>query len=96
MIITGKTSSGFEYKLDDRQRSDVKVLKILSTMLRDDANEFEKLVATSDLPVAVLGKAQAEALEEHIREQNEGFCTNDDLTDAVMEIFKGNNDLKNL
>lgn len=88
--VKGKTESGFEYEIDDRVRKDRRTARILCDLFSGDIQK--QTIATVTFADAILGRGQADAMEEHFRALNDGFCDEDTMDLEVMEIFKGTTD----
>lgn len=63
-MISGKTASGFEFKLDDSALDDYELLEVLTEI---DKGQAKKIVDAIDM---LLGQKQKDKLKEHIREKN--------------------------
>lgn len=87
-MITGKTTSGFEYKLEEETLDDYELLECLCEI--DDGN-------TSLIPkmaTQLLGKEQKKALMEHLRNES-GKISSVKMGEAIGEILSGCNQGKN-
>lgn len=93
-MTEGKTTSGFEFKIDERMVKDQDFLDALLDA-HDATDDMEKMSATRKLYMLVLGKEAYEALKEHIREQYDGICDAEAFANAFGEILNSVKDLKN-
>lgn len=87
-MIEGKTSTGFEFKLEDEVLDDYELLEVLCDV--DDGN----MAAIRKVLPMLLGEDQATALKEHLRGDT-GRVSASKLFDAVAEIFNTSKELKN-
>lgn len=87
-MITGKTESGFEYKLEDDATDDYELLEILIDI--DKGN----YIGITDMVERLLGNEQKEKLKEHLRKEN-GKISTKQMLKEIMEIFKGSKEGKN-
>lgn len=85
-----KTTSGFKYEIDERIKKDWEFLKAV-TNLQNNPSDFSNI---ENLFNMLLGAKQFEALKEHIKKQNDGFCPVDVMTKELTEIIKGDNEIK--
>ena len=86
-MITGKTSSGFNYELLKARLENYELIESL--------NEVEEnplaLPKTVNL---LLGKEQADKLKNHLRDE-EGLISTEKLSNEIMEIFQNQEEVKN-
>lgn len=87
-MIRGKTSSGFEYELEDDVFDDYELLEILRKI---DKGESGCIVDMVDM---LLGSKQKQCLKEHIRKEN-GKVSASKMLEEVMEIFQKEKEGKN-
>lgn len=87
MMITGKTTSGFEYEFKKESLNNYELVELLGEM-EDNALLLPKVVNM------LLGKEQAKALKDHVRNE-EGFVPNDLFTKEITEIFQSQSSTKN-
>lgn len=87
-MTTGKTSTGFEYQLEDGVFDDYELLEVLREI---DKGESGKIV---DMVNIMFPKEQKEALKNHVREEN-GKVPASKLIKEVMEIFNNEKEGKN-
>ena len=87
-MMTGTTSSGFSYEVEDEILDDYELLELL--------NEADngKAGAMLDVVERVLGKEQTEALKGHIRNES-GRVSAKRMITEVMEILKSHGAGKN-
>ena len=87
-MFTGKTSSGFEFSLQDEVLDDYELLETLQDIDDGDYGKTTKMVTM--LP----GPAQRDALKDHVRSEN-GRVSAQKMLAEVMEIFESKNKSKN-
>lgn len=87
-MITGKTSTGFKYQLEDGVFDDYELLEILRNI---DKGESGYIVDMIDI---MFTTEQKKALKEHVREKN-GKIPASKLLKEVMEIFQSEKEGKN-
>lgn len=87
-MITGKTSTGFEFELQDDVLDDYELLETLTAVDRGEYGRITEMVEQ------LLGKEQKEKLKEHIRNEH-GRVSAAKMMDEVKEIFDGSKELKN-
>ena len=80
-MITGKTSTGFEFEIDENVINDMRILDAVSEV----ANETN-LLAISFLVDTILGENK-ERLYKHVAEKN-GRVPIDKVNSEIAEIFK--------
>ena len=87
--VTGKTKSGFEFSLDSRIFTDWNYLAILRkiTGVNKDKPDPQIVGAIQDFIIYVLGEEKTNELVEHVRQNNEGFASIEDISAEVNEIF---------
>lgn len=85
---TGKTSTGFEFKIEDDALDDYELLEVLSEV---DKGDYGKI---TDMIKMLLGTEQKEKLKEHVRDEN-GKVSAAKLMDEVKDIFEASNEIKN-
>lgn len=86
-MYTGKTSTEFEYAIDEEVMDDYELLEILTEIDGGNASLIGKMVRT------FLGEEQAKALKEHCRVN--GRVSAKQLLEEVGEIFMAINSAKN-
>lgn len=91
-MIKGKTSTGFEFNVDERIKDDWRIIDAIVDSESEDASV--KLKASKTLVDLILGKDK-ERMIKHITDNNDGFCTSDALLAEITEIFNAIKELKN-
>ena len=91
-MIEGKTSTGFEFSVDERINDDWRIIDAIVDSESEDASV--KLKATKTLVDLVLGKDK-ERMIKHIADNNDGVCPSDAVLNEVTEIFNAIKELKN-
>lgn len=86
-MITGKTTSGFEYVLSDDVLDDYELLETLNEV---DKGNMGKIV---DVVNILLGSEQKNRLKDHLRK--DGIVSAAKIMDEVSDIFEQVNDVKN-
>lgn len=79
-MVTGTTSSGFAFSLDEKALDNMELVDTLAEMESGDS------LAISAVVRMVLGEEQRRALYEHLRTAD-GRVPASAVSDAVMEIF---------
>lgn len=79
-MITGKTSSGFEYCIEEERLNNYDLLENISEL-------DENTLALPKVVNLLLGKAQKEKLTKHLRNEN-GVVPMEKMMEEIMEIFK--------
>lgn len=79
-MVTGTTSSGFAFSLDEKALDNMELVDTLAEMESGDS------LAISAVVRMVLGEEQRRALYEHLR-TDDGRVPASAVSDAVMEIF---------
>ena len=87
-MFTGKTSSGFEFSLQDEVLDDYELLETLQDIDDGDYGKTTKMVTM------LLRPAQRDALKDHVRSEN-GRVSAQKMLAEVMEIFESKNKSKN-
>lgn len=87
-MFTGKTSTGFEFSLQDEVLDDYELLETLQDI---DGGDYGK---TTKMVTMLLGQAQKDALKDHVRSEN-GRVSARKMIAEVMEIFESKNKSKN-
>lgn len=86
--MKGKTSSGFEFEIDEKKLNDMRLLDMIVDLANGDAMQLSPVV------VKVLGKDQRERLYEHL-EEKEGRASIERVSEEVAEIFSAGRSGKN-
>lgn len=92
-MVTGKTKSGFSFKIDERALHDVTLYNLIG--LYDDGTDIQKVTILPKLANFLLGSKGYEALEKHLRKQNDGFCSLENIQAELMQIISANKETKN-
>lgn len=87
-MITGVTSSGFGYSIEDDAFDDYEMLEALREIEKGNTGMLV------DVAKLLLGEEQKNALKEHIRREN-GRVSASKMIEMVMEIFQKENKGKN-
>lgn len=86
-MITGKTSSGFEYTIPKENLNNYELVETLG-----EIEENPLLIAkTVNL---LLGKEEANKLKDHLRTES-GIVPTDKISNEIMEIFNNQKETKN-
>lgn len=80
-MITGKTESGFEFKIEDEVFDDYELLEILHKV---DSGDYGLITEMVD---KLLGEEQKEKLKEYAKNEN-GRVQTSVILKEVMDIFK--------
>lgn len=91
--MKGKIANGFEFDIDEAKLDDWDLFKAMADM--DSQNYSRILSGTVKFSEIILGE-QEKDLVAHIRKQNNGKCSTDDMTKCIMEIIEQCKELKNL
>ena len=86
--MKGKTSTGFEFEVNDEQLDDWTLLKYLRKV---DQGEVQYMI---DAVPLLLGEEQEQHLEKHLYDL-EGSVKATSMAREVSEIMQSNKDLKN-
>ena len=86
-MIKGKTSTGFEFNIDQSIGNDYELVELLGN-LDEDFLTMTKVVNR------VLGKEQANKLKEHVRNEK-GIVPTDRMAEEISEIFQSTDEGKN-
>lgn len=79
-MISGKTTTGFEYEIAPDALNNYELLENVSEM------ESNPLVI-AEIVKQLLGKEQTKKLKEHVRNEN-GIVPMEKMTDEIVDIFK--------
>lgn len=85
-----KTTSGFEYKIDERIKTDWDFLETTRSLQEDPTN----LGLMKKLFIMLLGEEGFENLKKHIKEKNDGYCPVDVLSFEFTEMIQSNSQIK--
>lgn len=84
-----KTTSGFNYEIDERIKKDWDFLGAV-----EDLQEKPSRQNIEKLSTMLIGENGLEDLKKHIRAQNDGFCPVDVLSKELAEIIQSDNNIK--
>lgn len=87
-MVRGKTSSGFEFQLEDEVLDDYELLEVLHKI--DEGNNG----LITEMVDRLLGEEQRDKLKDHVRTEK-GKVSAKRLLEEVMEIFKASDAGKN-
>lgn len=91
--MTGKTKSGFKFKVDERMLSDWRfTIAVAKTQAGTDLQKLEGVKEMIDL---LLGEKGHQDLISHIAKANEGFVPADAIMAEVTEIMEYSKTAKN-
>ena len=79
-MITGKTSSGFDFHLDEEKTDDYEFLEMVCEI------DNGKVSLVPKMAIQLLGKDQMNALKEHVRDSN-GKVSARQIADEIGEIM---------
>ena len=91
-MIKGETKSGFKFEIDERATKDWKTIQCLRFITKNE-NALETIDAIGNLGEYLLGK-NFDKLIKHIEKKNDGYCTIEEISNEIIEIFKST-ELKN-
>ena len=91
-VIEGKTTSGFEFAVDERILDDWSLVEAIG--LADSEDESEQIRGIKNLVKLVLGD-QVDALKKHIAEKHDGYVPASEMTATIVEIIKTSRAIKN-
>lgn len=86
-MITGKTSSGFDFHLDEEKTDDYEFLEMVCEIDNGKVSLIPKMA------IQLLGKDQMDALKEHVRD-SDGKVSARKIADEIGEIM-ANSKVKN-
>lgn len=84
-MITGKTSQGFEFKVNENVLNDWKFVKAIRRSESQDKGE--RFLGVTDIIVMLLGNEQADKLADYIAEKNDGTAPINIMYAYVVEIL---------
>lgn len=87
-MVTGKTKSGFEYSYDERILTDWRFVSAVAKTTAD--NNVDKLLGMTE--IANLLIVDMDALQEHIKADNDGFIPTESVMNELTEIMQGAGD----
>ena len=80
-MVKGKTSTGFEFSVDETLLQNYRFVKRLAHVAKNDYTEF------FDLFTEILGESQEEALIQYLEEKN-GQATTEQMAKEFADILK--------
>lgn len=84
-MVSGKTSTGFEYEIDERAANDWRFVKALADADSDD--ESRRISGTASLVPLLLSETGEKALMRHIAEQEDGFVPTTRVLSEITEML---------
>lgn len=87
-MLTGKTTAGFEYTIDEASMNNMELIDALADLENGDILSVSKVVTL------MLGKEQKKRLYDFLRLDN-GAVPVDAVSNAVVEILQTNTTTKN-
>ena len=84
-MITGKTSQGFEFKVNEEVLNDWKFVKAIRRSESQD--QGERFLGVTDIIVILLGENQADKLADYIAEHNGGTAPVNLMYNYAVEIL---------
>lgn len=85
-MIEGKTSSGFEFSVNENIKKDWRFVKAISMAGSTKGNELTNVEGLTDLVTLLLGPAGEERLCQHLA-QDDGTVPIERVSDEVREIL---------
>ena len=86
-MIKGKTSSGFEYVIDDMALNNYELFDAISEVKQNP-------VMMPRIVKLMLGEEQKNKLIDHVRDEN-GIATIEAMESEIMDIMQSHNQVKN-
>lgn len=84
-MITGKTSTGYEFRVDERTINDWRFVKAIA---KAESNvPSDKIVGLNALCEMLLGEEGEEQLMKQLASENDGFVPQEQVYGAVVEII---------
>ena len=84
-MITGKISSGFEFSIDETVTDEWEFVKAIG--LCESKNIAESVYGMSKVIEMLLGSEGEAKLVKHIKDKNNGKCSQKNMSEAILEIF---------
>ena len=84
-MITGTTSNGFEYKIDEKALQDWDYVDLVLRMNRTDDN-FEKIECLKDATKVLFPGEELERLKAFLKEKNNGYVPIGEISKMYKEI----------
>lgn len=85
-MLQGKTSTGFEFEIDERRTMDMRLVDAMAAMFRDGTTPAEQCVELVNILDLLLGNDQKTKLYEHIAANNDGFVPAQAVFEEIQEI----------
>lgn len=85
-MITGKTSNGFEYNIDERTLNDYEFVESI-VLAENGENPTEKMTAVIKLAKYILGEEGKKTLLNKIKKENDGWVPQEKVYEEVFEII---------
>lgn len=90
-MIKGKTSSGFKFAIDERVKTDWRLIDAIASI--DSGDITKQIAGMNSLADLILGERKDEFLE-HIAKKNDGYAPIDIVSNELKEILQAE-ELKN-
>ena len=84
-MITGKTSNGFEYKIDERAMQDWDYVDLVLRMNRTN-DKIERLECIKEVVKILFPGKELERLKAYLKEKNNGYAPIDEIANMYREI----------
>lgn len=85
-MLKGKTSTGFEFEIDERRTMDMRLVDAMAAIFRDGTTPAEQCIRLTEILDLLLGNEQKTKLYDHIAANNDGFVPAQAVFDEVQEI----------
>lgn len=85
MVVTGKTSTGFEFEIETDKAKDVRYARILRRM---NGSEIEAVGGLDDLVVHFMGEEGLERIEKHIEGYSDGHFGIEAYASEMKEVLE--------
>lgn len=89
--MQGKTKTGFKYNIDERIKSDWRLLQAITDSESEDANT--QLKGVSNLVNLLIGNNK-DAFFKHVADLNEGYIPTTAVIAEITDMLEGNKTLK--
>ena len=84
-MITGKLSSGYKFTVDESVTDEWEFVKAIG--LSESKNVAESIYGMTKVIELLLGPVGEADLVKFIKKKNKGKCSQQDMSDAILEIF---------
>lgn len=84
-MITGKTSNGFEYKIDEKAMQDWDYVDLVIRMNKTEDN-LERLECIKEVIKILFPGEELERLKAYLKEKNNGYAPIDEIANMYKEI----------